>query len=387
MIGLGALAMVIWLMRHWDHPQQFGFSYLLAFMFFLSLCLGSLILVILHHLFDASWSVPIRRVLEHIAFLLPVMFLLFLPVALLAPQMYPWMNPAHADHALLKKAIYLNQPFFYARILIYFGIWSLFAYKLRYWSLQQDSSGAARCTFKMRKFAAVGVFLFAISVTGAAVDWMKSLSHEWFSTMYGVYFFASCAWTMTATIYVLALGLFRAGPLRPVMTPTTFYYIGSLLFAFTVFYAYIHFFQYFIIWNANMPEETYWYVLREKGTWWDIGMVIVFGHFLLPFLALLRIDLKMVAGWMIPLGLWIWLMNWIDLAFNIMPVLHPDGFVLHPLDLACLAFIGGILVKLFWRSFTNHPPFPIRDPRLKEALTDHEILPPAESAAVHGGTP
>lgn len=382
LVVLGALGC---LLGYFQNAQQFGFSYLLAFMFFLSLALGALFLVILHHLFDASWSVPIRRFLEHLAFLLPVMCLLYLPIALLAPRMYGWMSAAQTDHELRAKSLYLNAPFFYVRVVLCFGIWSWLAYKLRYWSLRQDVTGTAECTHKMRKFSAIGIVLFAITVTVAAIDWMKSLSFQWFSTMYGVYFFASCAWTITGTAYVITLMLERAGPLRPVLTPTTYYYLGSLLLAFTVFYAYIHFFQYFIIWNANVPEETYWYVLREKGSWWDIGMVIVFGHFLFPFLALLRIDLKLVAGWMVPLGVWIWLMNWADLAFNIMPVLHPNNFVLSWMDVACFVFLGSLLSKVFWSYFRSHPPFPQRDPRMKEALLEHEILP-AETPAIHGGT-
>ncbi|MBU6401568.1 MAG: hypothetical protein KGS61_14720 [Verrucomicrobia bacterium] len=363
--------------------KQFAFSYLLAYMFFLSLCLGGLFFVMLHHLFDASWSVTIRRLLEHLAFLMPVMALLYLPLALLAPQIYPWWHPAHVDHSLRAKIAWLNPTTFYLRAALYLAIWSWLAYKLRYWSLQQDKTGAARCTFKMRKFSYVGIFLFAATLTGAAIDWIKSLEHEWYSTMFGVYFFASCAWTTTATVYVITLLLQRAGPLRGLVTPTMYYYIGSVLLAFTVFYAYIHFAQYFIIWNANVPEETFWYVLRERGTWWDIGMVIVFGHFLVPFLALLRIDVKTRFWWMASLGVWAWLMNYADLAFNIMPPLHPDNFVLHPFDLLCLVFIGGVLTQVYRKYLAAHPAYPLRDPRLKEALTQHELRP--AEAALPGG--
>ena len=132
-----------------------------------------------------------------------------------------------------------------------------------------------------------------------------------------------------------------------------YYFLGSLLFAFTVFYAYIHFSQYFIIWNANMPEETFWYVLREKGTWFWVGMVIIFGHFFVPFLALLRIDVKSVFTFMVPLCVWTWLMHCVDLSFNIMPVLHPDGFPLQWiwLDVGCWAFMAGVLAKVFLREY------------------------------------
>src|SRR6185295_12013556 len=120
--------------------------------------------------------------------------------------------------------------------------------------------------------------------------WVKALEHQWFSTMYGVYYFAASIWTTLATVYVITLVLKRTGPLSAVVHRRQFHDLGMLMLTFTVFYAYIHFSQYFLIWNASMPEETFWYVKRERGSWWDIGLLIVFGHFLLPFLALLRID-------------------------------------------------------------------------------------------------
>ena len=164
--------------------------------------------------------------------------------------------------------------------------------------------------------------------------WMKALQHQWFSTMYGVYYFAGSVWVTLATVYVIAMILDRQGLLRDAMgARAQFYFLGSLLFAFTVFSAYIHFCQYFIIWNANMPEETFWYVLREKGSWFAVGLVLIFGHFFVPFLALLRIDVKLVFKFMLPLCAWIGLMQYVDLSFNIMPVLHPNG-VCPPVGLA-----------------------------------------------------
>lgn len=359
---------------------QFAYSWLLAFMFFLSLCLGGLFLVLLHHLFDASWSVAIRRFEEHIAFLLPVMTALFIPIALFAPKIYPWMSiDPHTDHALHAKQPLFTVPMFYVVAVFCFAAWWLFSYKLRFWSLRQDETGSALCTFRLRVWSAVGIFFFAITLTLAAIMWMKALQHQWFSTMYGVYYFAGSVWTTIATVYVIAAILQRTGALREVVHGETFYFLGSLQLAFTVFYAYIHFSQYFIIWNANIPEETFWYVLREKGSWWDIGMVIIFGHFFLPFLLLLRIDWKLKLPVMAFICVWAWLMHFIDLSFNIMPVLHPDGFVLHWLDLACMAFIGGVLAFVFLRHLSAHPPFPLRDPRFAEAL--HVYFPPVTAPA------
>ena len=211
---------------------------------------------------------------------------------------------------------------------------------------------------------------FGFTLTLAAIMWMKALQYQWYSTMYGVYYFAGCVWVALAAAYVIAMVLDRQGLIRDTMGAEQYYFLGSLLFAFTVFSAYIHFSQYFVIWNANMPEETFWYVLREKGSWWAVGLILVFGHFLVPFLALLRIDVKLVFRFMVPLCAWIGLMQYVDLSFNIMPVLHPDGFPLQWvwLDAGCLALMGGVLAKVFLRDLNRYPAYPVKDPRLAEAM-------------------
>ncbi|HEY2951506.1 MAG TPA: hypothetical protein VGK40_02930 [Verrucomicrobiae bacterium] len=363
--------------------RQFGYSYLLAFMFFLSICLGGMFLTVIHHLFDASWSVPIRRINEHLAFLLPVMGVLFIPLAVLAPHIWDWMTlDPHADHALHAKQPIFSKPGFFAIAIGLFAIWTLFSYKLRYWSLQQDKTGEARCTFALRKWSAAGIYVFATTLTLAAIMWVKALEHQWFSTMYGVYYFAASVWTTLATVYVITLLLKRTGPLSGVVHRRQFHDIGVLMLTFTVFYAYIHFSQYFLIWNANIPEETFWYVQRESGSWWSICMLIVFGHFLVPFLCLLRIDAKLSLPLMIPLCIWAWMMHFCDMSFNIMPVIHPKGFVLHWMDLGCMAFIGGVLSLVWLKYFRSHPPYPIKDPRLGEALGVHHAgaRPPIAAA-------
>ena len=363
--GLGALmGAIIPSLR-----EQFAFSWLVAFMFYLSLGLGALFFVMVHHLFDASWSVPIRRYLEHLANLLPWMILLFIPLAIFAPKVYGWMTlDPHAHHALAAKQPLLSVPGFYIVSLLCLGVWWLLASRLRYWSVRQDETGEAECTYKMRLYSYWGIFAFAATVTLGSIMWVKSLNYHWFSTIYGVYYFAGSVWMTAGVAYIIGMILKQQGPLRDVIQPHVFYYIGSILFAFTVFYAYIHFSQYFIIWNANLPEETFWYQMRESGNWMEIGLLIIFGHFFLPFLALLRIDLKMTFWWMFCLGIWGCLMHFCDIAFNVMPLLHPDGFVLHWLDLACLAFMGGLLAKIYLRELYSGAWYPQKDPRLAEAL-------------------
>ncbi|MHB1308526.1 MAG: hypothetical protein ACYDC1_01450 [Limisphaerales bacterium] len=353
--------------------QQFAHSWLVAFMVCLSIGLGGLFLVLMHHLFDAGWSVPIRRVCEHLSCLLfPWLALAFVPVALVAPKIYHWMQlgPDSHDHALHTKWPLLTIPAWYAVSAFCFLVWWWLSRRLRHWSLEQDRTGAAACTYKLRKLSAIGIFLFAITLTLGAVLWMKGLMHHWFSTMYGVYYFAGSVWLTLATVYLIIMVLKRNGTLSAVLHEHQFYFLGTLLFAFTVFYAYIHLSQYFIIWNANMPEETFWYLVREKGSWFFIGLVIIFGHFFIPFLALLRIDFKLTFWWMTPLCAWAWLMHYVDMSFNILPLVSPDGFpwAWIWLHLSCLALIGGVLVKVFLKEFAAHPPFPLRDPRLCEAM-------------------
>ncbi len=363
-------------------PQQFGYSWLLAFMFYLSLVLGATFVVMMHHLFDASWSVGIRRFCEHLACLLfPWMALFFLPIALLAPRIYPWMNAdPRRDHDLAAKWPLFTAPGFWLAAALCLGVWSVLAGRLRHWSLKQDADGSAQCTRRMRFHSAWGIFAYGFTLTLGAIMWMKGLQYQWYSTMYGVYYFAGCAWVGYAAAYVIAVMLDRQGMIRDTMGPEQYYFLGSLLFAFTVFSAYIHFGQYFVIWNANMPEETFWYVLREKGSWWTVGLILIFGHFAVPFLALLRIDVKLVFRFMVPLCSWVGLMQYVDLTFNIMPVLHPDGVGWRAiwLDAGCLALMGGVLSKAFLRDLYRFPAFPVKDPRLAEAIGLYpEVLPQA----------
>jgi len=381
MVG-GALIAIIGLfvsyLRHGD-LREFGFAWLLAFMFYLSIGLGALFLVLAHHLFDAGWSVATRRFCEHLATLLfPWLAMLFLPIAILAPKLYAWMtSDPHADHALHAKLPLFTWTGFYLISAACFGVWGWLTHRLRYWSLRQDVTGEARCTIMMRRHACWGIWAFALSLSIAAIMWMKALQHQWFSTMYGVYYFAGSMWLTLATVYVITMILDRQRILSDVLHEHQFYFIGTLLFAFTVFWAYVTFSQYFIIWNANMPEETFWYVIREKGSWFYVGLVIIFGHFFLPFLTLLRIDVKHTFPIMVPLCAWAWLMHFVDLSFNILPVYYDKGFpfLMIWLPLGIMALMGGFLADRFLKKLASTAPFPQKDPRLIEAMGLYHPVP------------
>jgi len=388
MAGLVCMALGAIVARH-SLVREFSYSWLTGFMFCLSFCVGGWFLVMVHHVFDASWSVPVRRLNEHLACLFPLMALFFIPIAinvLFASKenyIYHWMgeNPA-TDHALRAKLPMFTKGGFFVVAAVCFFLWWLYPGRLRFWSLEQDKTGAADCTHKMRFLSCTGLPVFAISVTLGAVMWMKGLEHEWYSTMYAVYYFAGSVWTTLATLYVVAVVLRDAGPLKDVIREKQLYFIGSLLFAFTVFYAYVHFATYFIQWNANIPEEVFYYLQREKGAWWQIGMVIIFGHFFVPFLSLLRIDVKLTPVLMFALAVWTWLMHYVDMSWNVMPVLRPDGFRLSLLDVGCPVFMAGVMLTWWIRAFQSAPPYPQRDPRFAEGL---DVYVPARAVAARTG--
>jgi hypothetical protein len=383
MIGVGGVLALIGVgvsfgVLH-DGGKQFAYSWLLAFMFCLSICMGSLFLVLAHHLFDAGWSVPIRRFCEHLASLLfPYMAALWIPIGIFRKQLYSWMSlsPTSTEALASKQPLFTEAGFWIVSVGM-FAVWFVLTNGLRSWSIKQDTMGGSLPTYKMRSYSYWGIFAFAATLTGAAIMWMKAMQFHWFSTMYGVIYFASSVWMTLALVYIITMVLTRQGVLTEVLHEHQFYFIGSLLFAFTVFYAYVHFAQYFIIWNGNIPEETFWYIIREKGSWFFIGMIIIFGHFFAPFLGLLRIDVKSVFPYMTALGVWIWLMHYFDIAFNIHPVLHPDAYPWQWiwLDFGCIAFMLGILAKGFLARFAGSAPYPLKDPRLIEAMGHYHPVP------------
>jgi len=366
------LCLIQLIFTHKNYWQEFGYCWLTGFMFFLTLSLGALFLTMIHHLTDAGWSVATRRFCEHIASLLfPWLGFLFVPIALLAPKIYSWLTISHAENrALIAKLPLFTLAGFLIVSVIFFGIWWLLTGRINYWSLRQDVTGDALCTRKMRFHSGWGILAFAGTVTVAPTIWMQSLQYQWSSTIYGLYMFASCGWVALATAYIITAILQRQRVLTPVLNDNQFYYLGVLFFAFTLLEAYFEFAQYFVIWNGNVPDETFWYLMRENGSWWTVNMLLIFGHFFTPFILLLPARVKLNFKIMIPVCLWAWLMHYLDLAFNIYPVLHPNHYPTHwlLLQIGCFMFMAGFLARAFLRKFLRYPPYPQRDPRILEAM-------------------
>ena len=371
-------------------------SYLVGLAFWTAVAIGMLLLCFIHHITDAGWSVVIRRQWEHSLSAFKWLAVLFLPLlvsAWIKPGfIWPWMDLAHeihgghtvgADPLYLKKAGFLNRNMFTGMTAAFFLIWMWLSARLRKASFTQDNDGQAKWTFMNRKTAAFGLVLTALSLTGAAIFWMKSLEYHWFSTMYGVWFFANCMRAALAFAVFITCWLYARGDYKGIYTTTQFHTLVSLAFAFVVFWAYVTFSQYFLIWNANVPEETFWYNIRESGDWWYIGMLLLFGHFFVPFLAWLRYKNKSERKPAALISAWVAFIILIDLCYNVLPALkdeHGEPLPFLSINLlwvlTSVVGVGGICVWSYLRSFATTKIIPIRDPRIVESLTHHEATAP-----------
>ncbi len=398
--GLGASILIGALAGTWD---RLLFSYLVAFIFVLSISLGALWFTLLQHMTRAGWSVVLRRLSEAIAANLPWLALAFLPIVVLVligkgESLYHWADPAlyeagseHFDEVLTKKQIFFNPTFWTIRAVFYFAVWSIAARMLLRRSVLQDTSGDVAHTHHMQKFSPLFMLLYALTQTLAVVDWVMSLEPHWFSTMYGVYFFAAslCGFFSMLTVSVWLLQ--RSGRLTDVITSEHYQDAGKLLFGFgIVFWAYIAFSQYMLIWYANIPEETGWYITRQLGGWRSVSMLLLFGHFCVPFLLLISRHPKRAKGVLALVVAWMLLMHYVDMYWLVMPRIPAEtlaqsetyeqliatvrdsgndlGF--HPsiLDLTCLIGLGGIAIALTARRLRDCALIPTRDPRLGESL-------------------
>ncbi len=350
-------------------PVQFSFSWLFAFAYFFTLLGGCLFWIIVHHATDAEWSVVVRRQLENIAFLWPVLALLFIPVLLLRHHLYRWMNiPPGIDPVLDAKRPYLNWQFFLLRAVIFFSFFTISAWLLRKYSVAQDNDGNPRFTIKMRKAAFVSLPLFGLMLTFGAFDWLMSLDYHWFSTMFGVYIFAGAAGSSMSLLVLVITALRSAGYLKETVTMEHYHTMGKWMLAFTVFWAYIGFSQYMLIWYANIPEETEYFILRNTESWWLLSSVLVFGRFFLGFPILLMRSIKKKPQQLCIVAGWILCMQLLDIYIVVLPVLHRTGVRLSVWDFVPLIAIGGTLGFVYLRVIGKTSLFPVRDPRLIESL-------------------
>ena len=351
------------------NPHQFSYSWLFAFAFFFTLCAGCFFWTIVHHATDAEWSVVVRRQLENLAALLVVLALLFVPILLLRHHLYAWMDipPGH-EASLDSKRAYLNWNFFLGRAILFLGFFAFASLALRRFSVRQDKNGNPRFTLWMRKVAFISLPMFALCLTFGAFDWLMSLNYRWFSTMFGVYIFAGAAGSSMSLLVLVITALRQAGYLKDVVTLEHYHIMGKWMFAFCVFWAYIGFGQYMLIWYANMPEETQFFITRNTESWWVLSMLLVVGRFFGPFAILLLRSIKKEPRRLCIVAGWILCMQMLDMYLVVLPALHGTGVHVSIWDLLSLIAIGATLGFVFLRLVPRTSLFPVRDPRLIESL-------------------
>lgn len=368
---VGMIAAVALAAASADGWARFHRSYLVAFLFFMALSLGALFFVLVQHATRAGWSVGVRRLAESVAAgLLVPMAPLVLPVVFGLGALYPWTDTAAVsqDPLLVAKAPWLNVPFFLARTAVYFGIWAAFATWFRRRSLLQDRTGDARLTNTMETTSTAALIFFAFTVTFFAFDFVMSLTPHWYSTIFGVYFFSGCVLSSIAFLTVLVGAVQGRGLLRGVVTIEHYHDLGKLIFAFTIFWAYIGFSQYMLMWYANLPEETVWYAMRQTGGWTGFSVALLLGHFFFPFLALMSRFAKRRRPWLVAAACWMLAMQWMDVYWLVMPPSSPGRVPLGILDVATFVGVGGLfLAGIAWR-LGGAPAVPTGDPRLAESL-------------------
>jgi hypothetical protein len=368
--AVAVLGVVICAILGPGNPKQFFFSWLVAFLFFLSLALGALFFVLIQYASQGGWGIVVRRIGETIFTTLPVMALLWLPVLIGRRHLYSWSVPGAAEHdALLQwKEPYLNVPFFLTRAAIFFVVWCAIAFLYFNGSRAQDATGDPRTSARLRKFAGPAIIVLALTQTFAAIDWIMSLTPHWYSTMFGVYFFAGSFVGFIALLSVLAVAMRQAGLLETVISPEHLHDLGKFLFAFTAFWAYIAFSQFFLVWYANLPEETVWFKARLEGSWKMVSVLLILGHFVAPFFYLMGRDVKRNGATLAVGGVWLLAMHYVDLYWQVMPTLHPEGVRPSVLDVAAFLAVGGCFVAAASWLMRRQALVPLRDPRLAESL-------------------
>ena len=349
-------------------PTQFFRSYLFACAFWGGLTIGCLVVLLLRTITGGSWGVPIRRPLESVTRLFPLVALFFVPLLFGLKRLYEWARPEEVAHdrILRAKSLYLNVPFFLGRSVLYFGVWVLLAYFFNRWSLEQDRAPGHSVNRRLQLLASGGFVACGLMVTFWSVDWLMSLEPHWFSTIYGLLLLSGQALSGLAFITAATILLARRKPLSDVLTPGRLHDLGKLMLAFVMFWAYIAFSQYLIIWSGNLPEEIPWYLRRLQGGWGWFGVAVVILHFALPFLLLLPADANRNPRLLAGVALLVLGMRFVDLFWLVRPAFTPARFDFHWMDVAAPLGLGGVWLGFFLQQLFRRPLVPRNDPQLLE---------------------
>ncbi len=371
-MGIGLLTLGIGLVTD---ASRFWRAYLLHNLLFLGFGIGAMFFLVFHYLAGSGWFVLIRRVPEAMVnYCIVAAFataLLFIGIH----DLYPWTNHEfmEADHLLHNKIGYFNSGFWFLRLVLFLGVLVFFSQKVIRNSLLQDEEGGVELRQKQKPLSAGFLVLFCPLLTLFAIDVLKSLEPKWFSTIFGVYLFSGFMQSSAAIIIICLYFLKKYNYLKEVRADHI-HDLGKYMFGWTIFWAYICFSQYMLIWYANLPEETFYFINREKGSWLYVGLFLLLIKFILPFLLLLPRAAKRNIGYLSCVGGLVLFSQWLDLNWMIMPSYAPNGFVLGWQDFGCLVGFLGLFVftlRSFWK---KHSMTPLKDPYRHESEKHHVMF-------------
>lgn len=376
---VGIVALAVCVVGALVSPEQFFRSYLFGYLFWIGIALGSIALVMLHHVVGGGWGFLIRRLLEAASRTMPLMALLFIPILAGMHYIFMWTHAdlVAVDEILQHKQPYLNVPFFITRAVVYFLIWTGMVFFLSRWSLEQDRTGDLSLSRRLQMLSGPGLLLYGITVTFASIDWVMSLEPHWFSTIYGLLFIIGQALATMAFAIVMVAKLSDRKPLSDLASPKHLRDLGTLMFAFVMLWAYFSFSQWLIIWAGDLPEENSWYLSRIKGGWGWIALAVILFHFVLPFSLLLSRQIKRRAKVMMGVAIGMLFMRLVDLFWIVTPAFgghgsHSAPVHIHWMDLAAPIGIGGLWLAFFAWQLKGKSLTPIKDPGLEEVLASAE---------------
>ncbi len=376
-LGVGILGAVLCVVSFFINRRDFFASYLTTFCFFAALSLGALFFVMVQHLARSAWSVTVRRIAETLAYNSRILLVLFIPLLFATHILFTWTHAdvRATDHLVQIKANYLNLPFLYIRAALYFAVWIFFSNYFLKTSRKQDATGDASLTSKMGRMAAVGVIFYALSQTFFAFDWIMSLDSHWFSTMFGVYFFAGSVVAQYCCLIIFSTLLKKTGHVKTSVNVEHYHDMGKLLFGHNVFWTYIAFSQFMLIWYANIPEEVIFFQNRAEGSWKAISLLLPWCHFAIPFFYLMSHNVKRNRTAITVGAAWLLTMCYIDIYWMVQPNFHPAGATFGLSDVASILAIGGFCVFFFLRNLKQANLIPTGDPRLPQCLAYDNGIP------------
>jgi hypothetical protein len=366
----GAAGLGIWIVGALFVGAPAVRSYLVAYMFWVGIALGSLSITMLHHLTGGAWGLLIRRPMEAAAMTLPLFAVLFLPIAVGLSTIYPWARTSGDVPHLGHKAAFLNTGFFVTRAVVYFIIWSGLAWIMGRASRAQDATRDQTISNRMKMLSGPGLGLVFLSGTFMAIDWGMSLEPDWTSTMYPPMIIVGQGLATFATMIALATWLAPREPLARIVTPGRFQDLGNLLLAFVMLWAYLSFSQFLIIWSGNLREEIPWYTRRIYGGWQFIAIALIFCQFFLPFFALLMRATKRTPRSLAMVALFVVTLHYVDLHWLVKPAAawpnkqaNPIWWAIlaSPLDVAAWVGIGGLAAAAFLWLLRQAPIVPLND--------------------------